>query len=83
MGNVIGDPFALASISIAMLAWVIAFISSIVAAVQTNNLPNLAWWILALEVGIVGAVLFVIASDTIQTLRLPAMFCCRLSWHSG
>ncbi|KAG7123093.1 High osmolarity signaling protein SHO1 like [Verticillium longisporum] len=70
MGNVIGDPFALASISIAMLAWVIAFISSIVAAVQTNDLPNLAWWILALEVGIVGAVFFVVASDTIQTYHV-------------
>ncbi|KAM0326359.1 hypothetical protein ACHAQA_006961 [Verticillium albo-atrum] len=53
-----------------MLAWVISFISSIVAAVQTGQLPNLAWWILALEVGIIGAVFFVIASDTIQTYHV-------------
>lgn len=71
MGNVIGDPFALATVSIAMLAWIIAFASSIAAAVQEaergRKFLDLAWWTLALELIIVIAVFFVIASDNTHT----------------
>lgn len=49
IGNIIGDPFALATISIAILAWLIAFISSVIAALHSRNdrdnlFPNYVWW---------------------------------------
>ncbi|KAL2754096.1 hypothetical protein ACRALDRAFT_1056387 [Sodiomyces alcalophilus JCM 7366] len=66
MGNVIGDPFALATTSIAMLAWTIAFISSIISAVQ-GPYPSYAWWVLIYELILILGVFFVVASDTIQT----------------
>lgn len=49
VGHIIGDPFALATISIAMLAWLIAFVSSVIAALhsrgdRSNPFPNYVWW---------------------------------------
>ncbi|KAK7537035.1 high osmolarity signaling protein sho1 [Phyllosticta citribraziliensis] len=44
-GNILGDPFALSTISISVLAWIIAFISSIVGSLH-GNFPNYTWWAL-------------------------------------
>ncbi|KKA27581.1 hypothetical protein TD95_001428 [Thielaviopsis punctulata] len=72
VGNVIGDPFALATLSISMLAWSIVFIASIISQIQTTNraFPPFAWWSTVYLFFVICGVFVVIASDSIQTYHV-------------
>ncbi|ROW10554.1 hypothetical protein VMCG_02008 [Cytospora schulzeri] len=71
VGNIIGDPFALATISISALAWVISFIASIIAQIQTgDSFPTYTWWTIVYYFFIVPGVFVVVASDTAQTYHV-------------
>lgn len=61
--NILGDPFALATVSISILAWLISFVGSIVANVQTD-FPNYVWWAVAYMFCCIGGIVVVIGSDT-------------------
>ncbi|CAK7236214.1 Transmembrane osmosensor [Sporothrix curviconia] len=74
IGNIIGDPFALATISISALAWIISFIASIVAQVQTKSaFPTYTWWTIVYYFFVVGGVFVVVASDTSQTYHVAVV----------
>ncbi|KAJ0122965.1 osmosensor protein [Diaporthe amygdali] len=74
VGNIIGDPFALATISISALAWVIAFIASIIAQIQTrDSFPTYTWWTVVYYFFTVGGVFVVVASDTTQTYHVAVV----------
>lgn len=70
MDNILGDPFALATVSIAMLAWFIAFIGSIIATAQHTDFPNYSWFAIAFMLCSIIGVFVVIASDTTQTYHV-------------
>ncbi|KAL5611409.1 hypothetical protein BROUX41_000979 [Berkeleyomyces rouxiae] len=72
VGNVVGDPFALATLSISMLAWFIVFIASIISQIQTANrvFPPFAWWTTVYLLFVNIGVFVVIASDAIQTYHV-------------
>ncbi|PVH76298.1 high osmolarity signaling protein sho1 [Cadophora sp. DSE1049] len=72
MDNILGDPFALATVSIAMLAWFIAFVGSIIATAQKldNAFPNYSWFAIAYMLCCIAGVFVVIASDTTQTYHV-------------
>ncbi|KAI1324572.1 hypothetical protein F5Y16DRAFT_402292 [Xylariaceae sp. FL0255] len=75
MGNVLGDPFALATVSIAALAWFISFISSIIAAVNApdepgDGFPTFAWWAIVFMFFLIPGVVVVVASNSIQTYHV-------------
>ncbi|KAI9802568.1 MAG: Transmembrane osmosensor [Piccolia ochrophora] len=73
VGNIIGDPFALATISIAILAWLIAFVSSIIAdlrASKNNLFPNYVWWTNVYMLFCIVGVLLVVASGSVQTYHV-------------
>ncbi|KAI0116654.1 hypothetical protein F4776DRAFT_282914 [Hypoxylon sp. NC0597] len=73
MSNIIGDPFALATVSIAALAWIISFISSIFARVQQtpkDPFPPYSWFALVFMLPLIIAIFIVVASDCIQTYHV-------------
>ncbi|KAL1296725.1 hypothetical protein AAFC00_000195 [Neodothiora populina] len=69
MGNIAGDPFALATVSIAIIAWVIAFVSSIIAQLHSSY-PNYSWWAVAYMFFCILGVSITVASDSILTYHV-------------
>ncbi|KAL1957734.1 hypothetical protein VTO42DRAFT_5577 [Malbranchea cinnamomea] len=63
LGNILGDTFALITVSVSLLGWVIAFISSIVADVQ-KDYPNLSWWGVVYSLCCIVGVTIVLGSGT-------------------
>ncbi|KAI0532794.1 hypothetical protein GGR58DRAFT_507025 [Xylaria digitata] len=76
LGNVIGDPFALATISIATLSWIISFIGSIIGQINSDPsdekkaFPTFIWWSIIFMFFLIPAVFTVVASDSIQTYHV-------------
>ncbi|KAF2843228.1 high osmolarity signaling protein SHO1 [Patellaria atrata CBS 101060] len=68
-GYILGDPFALATISIAILAWLIAFVSSIIAAIR-GGFPNFAWWALVFMFMCIIGVTTTVATDSEHTYHV-------------
>ncbi|TAQ84550.1 hypothetical protein B7494_g7128 [Chlorociboria aeruginascens] len=70
MDNILGDPFALATISIALLAWFIALVGSAIATADNLVFFNYSWFTVAYMLCCILGVLVVIASDTVQTYHV-------------
>jgi SHO1 osmosensor len=74
LGNIIGDPFALATTSIAFLAWLIAFVGCIIGQITTNTradpFPTYAWWAVVYMPFVILGILFAIAADSVQTYHV-------------
>ncbi|KAK5139438.1 Transmembrane osmosensor [Oleoguttula sp. CCFEE 6159] len=68
-GHIIGDPFALATISIAILAWLIAFIASVISDIR-SLFPNFAWWALSYMFCCIVGIVVTIASDSVYTYHV-------------
>lgn len=74
MGNIIGDPFALATLSISTLALIIAFISSIIAQIETkSDFKTFTWWAIVFYLFLIPGIFVVVASDTIQTYHVAVV----------
>ncbi|RCI12207.1 hypothetical protein L249_0851 [Ophiocordyceps polyrhachis-furcata BCC 54312] len=75
LGNILGDPFALATLSISILAWLITFISCIISQVQPvprdeTSFPPFAWWAVVYSFFLIGGIFVVIASDAVHTYHV-------------
>ncbi|KAK8132133.1 SHO1 osmosensor [Apiospora kogelbergensis] len=77
MGNIIGDPFALATTSIAMLAWFIGFFGCVIGQIQQNkdtgSFPPFPWWAIVYSLFVVVGVFFVIAADSVQNYHVATV----------
>jgi SHO1 osmosensor len=73
MGNIVGDPFALATTSIAALAWIIGFIACIVGQLQAKpnfEFPTYSWWSIIYMLFVIIGVVCVVAADAAQTYHI-------------
>lgn len=68
-GIILGDPFALVTLSIATLGWLIAFIATI-AADAKGSFPNIGWWTVIYELLVVAGIAYVMIVDAINEYRL-------------
>ncbi|EZF31237.1 high osmolarity signaling protein [Trichophyton mentagrophytes] len=63
MSNLVGDPFALATVSIGMLAWIIGVVSCSIAHTK-EVIPNFFWWSIAFQLCVLVGVAVVMGSNT-------------------
>ncbi|KAI4722309.1 high osmolarity signaling protein sho1 [Aureobasidium sp. EXF-10727] len=68
-GQIIGDPFALATSSIAIIAWLIAFVASVISKIH-GQYPNYSWWALVYMFFCIIGVLVTVASDSVFTYHV-------------
>ncbi|KAK3046766.1 Transmembrane osmosensor [Extremus antarcticus] len=69
IANIVGDPFSLATIGIALAGWLISFVSSIIADIS-NDFPNFAWWTLVYMFGVIVGVVVTVATNSIATYHV-------------
>ncbi|OAA60669.1 hypothetical protein ISF_05708 [Cordyceps fumosorosea ARSEF 2679] len=70
MGNIIGDPFALATLSVGMLAWFICFVACLIGQIQSDSFPRISWWAVVFALFLNVGVFIVVASDSVQTYHV-------------
>ncbi|KAI5286114.1 Transmembrane osmosensor [Ascosphaera aggregata] len=73
MLNITGDPFALITISVAIIGWIVAFVSAIFVEVQTD-FPNHSWWTIGFMFMIIVGVIFVFGSNTAHVYGIAALW---------
>lgn len=64
--NLFGDPFAISTVSIAIISWVIAIVGSIAAASTNETFPRFTWWGIAYQFLLLVMLVLLYAYDTID-----------------
>ncbi|KAF5017520.1 hypothetical protein F66182_10542, partial [Fusarium sp. NRRL 66182] len=78
MSNILGDPFALATLSIGLLAWFITFVACIIGRIDQNKnspgdsgpFPTFVWWSCVYCLCLIVGVFTVIGSDSVHTYHV-------------
>lgn len=71
--NILGDPFALSTISIGTIGWVIALAGSITVATSTSKFPVFTWWGISSEFLVIVGVFWVCATNNVHPYRLALL----------
>ncbi|KAL9084380.1 MAG: hypothetical protein Q9165_008094 [Trypethelium subeluteriae] len=69
IGNIVGHPFAMSTISVSILGWIIAFVGSIISAIH-GNFPNFVWWAIVYMFFCIVGVLATVATDSVFTYHV-------------
>lgn len=66
LANLVTDPFAISSLSLALIAWIIAFAGSVVAASNSKKYPAFSWWGIVYQILLMVLVLILYCYDLID-----------------
>lgn len=71
-GNIIGDPFALSTISIAIIGWLVGFVSQMIADADRTigNFPKFAWWSIVYVLFCIIGVIIVVLMDSAHKYQM-------------
>lgn len=64
--NLFGDPFAIATISMACISWVIAIVGSIASASTNETFPRFTWWGIAYQFLLLIILTLIYSYDTVD-----------------
>ena len=64
--NLFGDPFAISTISIAIISWVIAIVGSIAAASTNETFPRFTWWGIAYQFLLLIILILLYSFNTVE-----------------
>lgn len=67
--NLLGDPFALSTLSIAFISWIIALAGSAASASNNETFPRFTWWGIAFQFVIIVALILFYVFDLIDYYR--------------
>ena len=68
--NVRSSPFFVATASVAVIGWLIAFFASIAANAQNSSFPHFAWWAIMFQLFVTAGTLVAIVSGALDGYRL-------------
>ncbi|KAK9480512.1 hypothetical protein V1514DRAFT_325617 [Lipomyces japonicus] len=68
----IGDPFALATLSVSLIGWIIAFASSITSDVS-GPYPTFSWWGIAYQLLVIAFVTFVFGANAFENYKIAVV----------
>lgn len=67
---IMGDPFALSTISISIVGWIIAFAGCVTMDVSKSNFPTLTWWGVVFQFFIILGVILIVGYDSLYPYQL-------------
>lgn len=71
--NLLGDPFALSTISLSMIGWAIALAGSVTVSASSQKFPVFTWWTIASEFLVIAAVVWITCTNNAHAYRLALL----------
>ncbi|ODQ67291.1 hypothetical protein NADFUDRAFT_40457 [Nadsonia fulvescens var. elongata DSM 6958] len=70
----LGDPFALSTLSISAIGWIVAFGGSISSSVMSDRkFPNFSWWGIVFQLLIIVGIFYLICTNNIDPYRFALL----------
>nr|CAB89868.1 putative membrane protein [Kluyveromyces lactis] len=70
ISSFLGDPFAIGTLSIALISWIIALAGSIAVAASTSPFPRFSWWTIVYEILLMITLFIVYCLDLVDYYRM-------------
>lgn len=80
MSNLLLDPFAIGTLSIGIIAWIVALGGSIAMSTDTRSFPRFSWWGLVFQALLIIFITGVYMANDFRTYRLFLLACISIAF---